>query len=69
MLAGIYVHIPEEGVPAVEWEFVESKGIVSYDDSKHVYTFISFRTSEYDISDETIKEIAESLEFVPENNT
>lgn len=66
MLAGIYAQIPEKGVPAVEWEVVESKGIVSYDDSKHVYTFISFRTSEYDISDETIQEIAESLEFAAE---
>lgn len=66
MLSKIYTQIPEEGTPAALWEEVDTKGIVSYDDSRHVYTCIELYTNEYDISDETIKEIAESLEFVPE---
>ena len=66
MLSKIYTQIPEEGVPAAGWDVVETKGIVSYNESKHVYTFISFYTNEYEISDETIKNIAESLEFVAE---
>ena len=66
MLATVYTQIPEEGVPAAGWEVVETKGIVSYDDSRHVYTCIELYTNKFDIRDETIKEIAENLEFVSE---
>ncbi len=64
MLSEIYTMIPEEGTPAASCEEVDTKGIVSYDDTIHVYTCIDFYTTEFDISDETILEIAKSLEFV-----
>lgn len=66
MLATVYTQIPEEGVPTAGWEVVETKGIVSYDDSRHVYTCIELYTNKFDIRDGTIKEIAENLEFVSE---
>lgn len=64
MLSKIYTKIPEEGTPAASWEEVDTKGIVSYDDTIHVYIGIDFYTNEFDISDETILKIAESLAFV-----
>ena len=66
MLADIYTQIPDENTPAASWDSIETKGIVSYNESKHVYTCVEFYTNEFDISDETIQEIAKSLEFVSE---
>lgn len=57
-LAEVYVHIPEEGVPAANWEWLENPGIVSYDDDKHVYVMIQFEPS---VSEDVQRAIAESI--------
>ena len=57
-LAGVYIHIPEEGVPAANWEWLETLGIVSYDDDKHVYVMIELEPS---VGEEVQRTIAESI--------
>ncbi len=57
-LAEVYVHIPEEGVPAANWEWLENPGIVSYDDDKHVYVAINLEPS---VSEEIQRAIAGSI--------
>lgn len=57
-LAEVYLHIPEEGIPAANWEWLEKPGIVSYDDDKHVYVMIELEPS---VSEEVQRAIAESI--------
>ncbi len=59
MLATVYAQIPEDGKPAAAWEVSETRGVVSYNDTLHVYVFIDL----YDVDDATLDLIAESLSF------
>ena len=59
MLADVYAMRPEDGKPAAAWEVSETRGVVSYNDTLHVYVFIDL----YDADDATLDLIAESLTF------
>ena len=59
MLADVYAQIPEDGKPAAAWEVSETRGVVSYNDTLHVYVFIDL----YNADDATLDLIAESLTF------
>ncbi len=58
MLARVYTQIPEDHVPVAAWETVESLGVVSYNDLKHIYVFIELDET---VGEDVQKLIAESI--------